>query len=93
MADVKTVRVTISRLMCGRSCGERGIACYEFGKTNQMTGVSLETMLGEEFPDGSVIEVTARVVKRTRRWKVNPWIAEDRKIAAAYQRRRKGGRR
>lgn len=64
----------MSRLMCGRSCGARGVAAYDFKDHSQMHGVSLETILGEEFPDGTVFEVNVRVVKYGRRWKRNPWL-------------------
>lgn len=74
----KTVRVTIDRMMCGRSCGERGVTCYKFRNTNQVGGVSLEAVMGEEFPDGTVLEVSVRVVKRTRYWRKNPWLRGER---------------
>lgn len=72
----KTVIVTIDRWLGGATAGCHGIAVYKHAGKSSMSGLSLQDIVGEALPRGTVLHVTVEVIKRgkpTPKDCENPW--------------------
>ena len=76
-------RYTTGRLQCGLSCGEVGACVYD----TVVYGPDLEELVGT-MGQGSVVEVTVRVIKAGKLER-NPWWIEQQKREKAWARRAK----
>lgn len=78
-AKVGTAVVRCSQMMCGKLCGENGIACYQIVKGERrhqnpsVYGLPLYDVLPEAFAEGALVRVTVELIRRGK-LKKNPWL-------------------
>lgn len=82
VGTTKTVRVEIQQLLCGRSCGDHGPECTKIVGTPRIDGATvgglpMYAVLGEQLGEGSIVEVTVKVIK-VKKLKKNPWLFDSR---------------
>lgn len=78
-ARTKIARVRVTRWVGGIGAPLHGSPCFELldgSNTNQMYGLDLGEIAGEELGEGAEIEVSVRVIKKGRTIH-NPWLTGE----------------